>query len=95
MYTGNAHNRTSVSSDTVCMVYKLYYCSSLENCPTKNTLADDPEGLTVTLMTHQKRGLAWMVWRETQTPAAGILGVCVCGGGGGGCVRVGGWYGCL
>ena len=49
-------------------------CSSLENCPTDTTLADDPYGLRVDLMTHQKRALAWLEWRETQTPSGGILG---------------------
>ena len=48
--------------------------SSLSNCPTEDTLADDPDGLRVELMRHQRRALAWMQWRETQTPSAGILG---------------------
>ena len=49
-------------------------CRSLANCPTEDTLDDNPEDLRVTLMTHQRRALAWMKWREAQTPSAGILG---------------------
>lgn len=36
-------------------------------------LADDPPGLTVKLMDHQKHALAWMTWREKQHPRGGIL----------------------
>lgn len=33
-----------------------------------------PLALKVTLMDHQRRGLAWLCWRETQLPPGGILG---------------------
>lgn len=33
-----------------------------------------PIALKVTLMDHQRRGLAWLCWRETQLPPGGILG---------------------
>lgn len=36
-------------------------------------LANDPAGLTVKLMDHQKHALAWMTWREKQHPRGGIL----------------------
>lgn len=47
--------------------------SSLKTCPDENTFAEDPKGLKVELMPHQKRALAWLVFRETQKPAGGIL----------------------
>lgn len=47
---------------------------SLESCPKENTLAEDPNGLKVELMPHQKRALAWLMWREKQKPSGGILG---------------------
>lgn len=46
---------------------------SLESCPAEHVLADDPKGLKVTLMDHQKHALAWMNWREKQKPRGGIL----------------------
>ncbi|TMW49618.1 hypothetical protein DOY81_005302 [Sarcophaga bullata] len=46
---------------------------SLESCPAENVLAEDPKGLKVTLMVHQKHALAWMHWREKQKPRGGIL----------------------
>ncbi|XP_017142874.1 transcription termination factor 2 [Drosophila miranda] len=46
---------------------------SLKGCPAEDVLADDPEGLKITLMDHQKHALAWMSWRENQTPRGGIL----------------------
>ncbi|XP_011191517.2 transcription termination factor 2 [Zeugodacus cucurbitae] len=47
--------------------------SSLKSCPTEDVLAEDPVGLRVTLMDHQKHALAWMNWRENQKPRGGIL----------------------
>ncbi|XP_067615114.1 transcription termination factor 2 [Eurosta solidaginis] len=47
--------------------------SSLKSCPTEDVLAEDPVGLRVTLMDHQKHALAWMTWRENQKPRGGIL----------------------
>ncbi|XP_030374475.1 transcription termination factor 2 [Scaptodrosophila lebanonensis] len=46
---------------------------SLKGCPSEKVLADDPKGLKVTLMDHQKHALAWMEWREQQNPRGGIL----------------------
>ncbi|TRY56039.1 hypothetical protein DNTS_013864, partial [Danionella cerebrum] len=46
---------------------------SLESCPTDATEAQDPKGLKVELLPHQRRALAWLLWRETQKPCGGIL----------------------
>ncbi|CAH1957093.1 unnamed protein product [Acanthoscelides obtectus] len=46
---------------------------SLKTCPTEKDLAEDPEGLKVDLMLHQRRALAWLMWREEQRPSGGIL----------------------
>ena len=51
-----------------------YVVSSLANCPTEDTMADPPAGLQTDLYPHQCRALAWLLWRETQTPSGGILG---------------------
>ncbi|XP_065053332.1 transcription termination factor 2-like [Rhopilema esculentum] len=48
--------------------------SSLETCPSATTEHDDPNGLLVTLLPHQRQALAWLLWREKQTPSGGILG---------------------
>lgn len=45
----------------------------MESCPGEDVLADDPKGLKVNLMDHQKHALAWMFWREKQKPRGGIL----------------------
>ena len=54
----------------------LFPCvlSSLANCPTEDTMADPPAGLRTDLYPHQCRALAWLLWRESQTPSGGILG---------------------
>ncbi|NWT18071.1 TTF2 factor, partial [Vireo altiloquus] len=46
---------------------------SLESCPTEETAAEDPCGLKVPLLQHQKQALAWLLWRESQKPCGGIL----------------------
>lgn len=47
--------------------------NSLKSCPDENTFAEDPKGLKVELMPHQKRALAWLIFRESQRPKGGIL----------------------
>ncbi|KAL1138244.1 hypothetical protein AAG570_009933 [Ranatra chinensis] len=47
---------------------------SLESKPGEEEEASDPVGLKVPLMQHQRRALNWMLWREHQRPAGGILG---------------------
>ncbi|XP_063069061.1 transcription termination factor 2 [Engraulis encrasicolus] len=46
---------------------------SLETCPGPDTQAKDPKGIKVDLLPHQKRALAWLLWREDQKPCGGIL----------------------
>ncbi|GAB0177693.1 transcription termination factor 2 [Grus japonensis] len=59
------HNATS---EAINHLYK-----SLESCPTEQTAAEDPSGLKVPLLLHQKQALAWLLWRESQRPCGGIL----------------------
>ncbi|KAM9344458.1 transcription termination factor 2 [Pholidichthys leucotaenia] len=47
--------------------------NSLESCPDAETEAPDPKGIKVSLLPHQRRALAWLLWRETQSPCGGIL----------------------
>ncbi|KAJ7320316.1 hypothetical protein JRQ81_019827 [Phrynocephalus forsythii] len=46
---------------------------SLETCPTMEAVVEDPPGLKVSLLLHQKQALAWLLWRENQKPCGGIL----------------------
>ncbi|XP_072254585.1 LOW QUALITY PROTEIN: transcription termination factor 2 [Pyxicephalus adspersus] len=46
---------------------------SLESCPSIEAAAEDPSGLKVSLLPHQKHALAWLQWRENQKPQGGIL----------------------
>ncbi|XP_036894757.1 transcription termination factor 2 [Sturnira hondurensis] len=46
---------------------------SLASCPGKTAVAEDPAGLKVPLLPHQKQALAWLLWRESQKPHGGIL----------------------
>ena len=47
---------------------------SLKKRPGEDVLVSDPKGLRIELMTHQKQGLAWLIFREKQKPSGGILG---------------------
>ncbi|KAJ8013108.1 hypothetical protein DPEC_G00049860 [Dallia pectoralis] len=47
--------------------------SSLESCPDPDAEVLDPKGIKVPLLAHQRRALAWLLWRETQKPCGGIL----------------------
>ncbi|XP_040278712.1 transcription termination factor 2 [Bufo bufo] len=46
---------------------------SLESCPGPENTTEDPRGLKVPLLLHQKQALAWLQWREAQQPQGGIL----------------------
>ncbi|XP_057368862.1 transcription termination factor 2-like [Daphnia carinata] len=46
---------------------------SLASCPKETEKEPTPSCLTVPLLPHQERALKWLLWRETQVPAGGIL----------------------
>ncbi|XP_071337642.1 transcription termination factor 2 isoform X2 [Trachinotus anak] len=46
---------------------------SLESCPDAEAETPDPKGIKVSLLPHQRRALAWLLWREAQNPCGGIL----------------------
>lgn len=46
---------------------------SLESCPKDDDFADDPKGLLLPLLPHQKYALSWLLWREHHYPHGGIL----------------------
>ncbi|KAF0886606.1 TTF2 factor, partial [Crocuta crocuta] len=46
---------------------------SLGSRPAESAVAEDPPGLKVPLLLHQKQALAWLLWRESQQPHGGIL----------------------
>lgn len=58
----------SATSEAINHLHK-----SLESCPTEQRAAEDPSGLKVALLLHQKQALAWLLWRESQRPCGGIL----------------------
>uniref|UniRef100_A0A6J0T128 Transcription termination factor 2 isoform X1 n=1 Tax=Pogona vitticeps TaxID=103695 RepID=A0A6J0T128_9SAUR len=58
----------NATSDAINQLHK-----SLETCPTMETVSEDPPGLKVSLLLHQKQALAWLLWRENQKPCGGIL----------------------
>jgi transcription termination factor 2 len=47
--------------------------NSIKTYPDKGATTNAPSSLRVSLMPHQKSALAWLLWRETQTPPGGIL----------------------
>ncbi|XP_040190068.1 transcription termination factor 2 [Rana temporaria] len=58
----------NATSETIDHLHK-----SLESCPGPETASEDPRGLKVPLLPHQKNALAWLLWRENQKPQGGIL----------------------
>ncbi|XP_008199533.2 transcription termination factor 2 [Tribolium castaneum] len=58
----------SMAMETLDSLHK-----SLETCPTEKDTVEDPRGLKVPLMPHQKQALAWLLWREKQKPSGGLL----------------------
>lgn len=48
---------------------------SLQAKPKSDVMEDDPKMLKIELMPHQKHALAFLLWRESQRPAGGILGM--------------------
>lgn len=66
------HTQQTMTLDVLNSLHK-----SLGTCPSTNVLADDPQKLKVELMPHQKHAIAWLMWRESQKPRGGILGILI------------------
>ncbi|XP_050544342.1 transcription termination factor 2-like isoform X3 [Daktulosphaira vitifoliae] len=62
------HAQQILIFDVLEMLHK-----SLESRPTADIFLDDPQGLNLPLMEHQKHAIAWLMWRESQIPHGGIL----------------------
>ncbi|KAL6100380.1 ttf2 [Pungitius sinensis] len=58
----------NATSETIDHLHK-----SLESCPDPEAEVLDPKGIKVLLLAHQRRALAWLLWRENQNPCGGIL----------------------
>ncbi|XP_045673079.1 transcription termination factor 2 isoform X1 [Phyllostomus hastatus] len=65
---GRPHSVWKATSDAIDALHR-----SLESCPGETAVAEDPAGLKVPLLLHQKQALAWLLWRESQKPHGGIL----------------------
>ncbi|XP_056144861.1 transcription termination factor 2 [Lampris incognitus] len=65
-------NRLLAIENPTCEATNHLY-RSLESCPGPDTEAPNPKGIMVDLLPHQKKALAWLLWRETQEPCGGIL----------------------
>lgn len=62
------NNQKALTMDTLKEIH-----GSLATCPPETVLLDNPKGLKIELMEHQRHALAWMMWRESQRPRGGIL----------------------
>ncbi|CAG2204502.1 TTF2 [Mytilus edulis] len=73
LYGGRMTNQRmrEVTSITAEAIEKLH--KQIKTCPDDTYELEDPEGLKVPLMMHQRQAIAWLVWREKQQPAGGIL----------------------
>nr|AAH87733.1 Transcription termination factor, RNA polymerase II [Mus musculus] len=67
----NQHHLYNVWKITSEAIDELH--RSLKSCPGETAVAEDPAGLKVPLLLHQKQALAWLLWRESQKPQGGIL----------------------
>ncbi|KAF7215317.1 RNA polymerase II [Nothobranchius furzeri] len=66
------HDRLLAVKNATCEAIDHLH-KSLESCPEAEAEVPDPSGIKVTLMAHQRRALAWLLWREKQNPCGGIL----------------------
>ncbi|XP_066233361.1 transcription termination factor 2 isoform X6 [Saccopteryx leptura] len=65
---GHLHAVWKITSEAIDELHR-----SLESRPDETALVEDPDGLKVPLLQHQKQALAWLLWRESQKPQGGIL----------------------
>lgn len=73
VYTGKQGLKTFTNQKTMTIDCLQTMYSSLTTCPSEDILCEQPKGLKIDLMAHQKHALAWLNWRENGKPHGGIL----------------------
>lgn len=73
IYTGKQGLQTFNNQKALTMETLKDIHGSLASCPAETVLVDNPSGLKLELMEHQRHAIAWMLWRESQKPRGGIL----------------------
>lgn len=68
--TAREREMVRLTSDAIEGLHK-----AIKAAPDVDTVEEEqPHSLKATLMPHQRRALAWLLWRERQLPPGGILG---------------------
>merc|ERR1719186_1429768 len=68
-------NDAKVNPRSIIMEALKVLHSNLESMPSEDMVVEQPAGLrpSIQLFPHQKQALSWLLWRESQVPAGGIL----------------------
>jgi transcription termination factor 2 len=75
LYGGRMNETRRMEAVTVTQDAMKRLHKALESMPAEADEEEDPRGLKskYQLFPHQRQGLAWLIWRETQEPPGGIL----------------------
>ncbi len=75
LYGGRMNSQRRHEAVTVTLGALKNVHESLKTMPAEGDEEEDPQGLrsSVRLFPHQRQALAWLMWRETQSPRGGIL----------------------
>lgn len=72
-FTGKTGLQTFNTQKTLTIERLQQLHQTNSKCPDENEIMEQPKGLKIELMIHQKSALSWLMWREKQKPRGGIL----------------------